>query len=237
MCKPDFMCAEMIRPEGAKEAFGELGSRGLASQGNLWAPGQTITIRFIDGASQLQTRLRNYAEEWLDYANVKFLWVDHPNRESNIRISLNSGSGSWSYVAHDALLVYADKPTMNFGWFEWAINEQKFDEARRVVLHEFGHMLGMQHEQISPVNNIPWNESALFEFYKAYNWKIEDVRKVYSGRFEAKDPVYSRYDPLSIMHYPVEDKFTYGTFTVPYNYEMSQQDKDFIAQLYPKTGL
>ena len=165
MCKVVKMCTEMLTPKdnGTLLQYPS-GGRGLASRGNLWAPGQVITLRFMEEDVELEERVKKYAEEWLQYANLEFLWVD-PQRESQIRIAFDEG-GSWSYIARDNLLVYKDTKTMNFGWLRSTLQDYKDqDEAekeiRRVVMHEFGHMLGLRHEQINPANNIPWNEAAL----------------------------------------------------------------------------
>ena len=239
MCKVVKMCTEMLTPKshGTQLQYPSVG-RGLASRGNLWAPGQVITLRFMEDDVELEERVKKYAEEWLQYANLEFLWVD-PQRESQIRIAFEEG-GSWSYIARDNLLVYKDTKTMNFGWLRSTLQDyEDKDEAekeiRRVVMHEFGHMLGLQHEQVNPANNIPWNEAELLAYHAEFGWTIENVRNTYTRKFDKPDATYSRYDPESIMHYPIENKFTHGDFEVQYSYDLSPGDINFIQRLYPAT--
>jgi hypothetical protein len=42
------------------------------------------------------------------------------------------------------------------------------------------------------------------------------------------------YDPDSIMHYPVDPQLTFNNYTVGWNRELSDEDKQFIAVLYPR---
>lgn len=233
------MCTEMLTPQdnGTLLQYPS-GGRGLTSRGNLWAPGQVITLRFMEDDVELEERVKKYAEEWLQYANLEFLWVD-PQRESQIRISFEEG-GSWSYIARDNLLVYKDTKTMNFGWLRSTLRDYKDKneaekEIRRVVMHEFGHMLGLRHEQINPANNIPWNEAELLAYHAEFGWTMENVRNTYTGKFDKPDALYSRYDPKSIMHYPIETQFTHGDFEVQYSYDLSPGDIEFIQKLYPAT--
>ena len=45
------------------------------------------------------------------------------------------------------------------------------EEFARSILHEFGHALGMLHEHQSPANGIPWDETKLYDYYRAhYDW-------------------------------------------------------------------
>ena len=47
---------------------------------------------------------------------------------------------------------------MNYGWLT---PDSDDDELRRVVLHEFGHALGLIHEHQNPEGGIEWNEPAV----------------------------------------------------------------------------
>ena len=51
MAKPDYMCVQMLPPEGTVTEEASLGDgqgRGLVSRDNLWSPGQTISLRFLN---------------------------------------------------------------------------------------------------------------------------------------------------------------------------------------------
>ncbi|KAF9067481.1 hypothetical protein BDP27DRAFT_1449023 [Rhodocollybia butyracea] len=58
----------------------------------------------------VQSKIREYAAVWEQYANIHFDFVD--DRLAEIRISFNLADGSWSYLGTDALLRRADQATM-----------------------------------------------------------------------------------------------------------------------------
>src|SRR5688572_22312851 len=104
-----------------------------------WRPGQTITISFLNGSVEQQDMYRTHAQEWLKYANLKF---EITKSDGMIRIKFGN-KGSWSNLGTDALGV-SGKQTMEFGWLD-----------RRVILHETGHMLGLDHSHKS--RNFPYH--------------------------------------------------------------------------------
>ena len=105
---------------------------------------------------------------------------------------------------------------------------------RGTTTHEFGHALGLLHEQSYP-NGIKWNKDTVYKYYAKYQgWDKETVD---FNVLEASDFFYTNgttYDPTSIMHYPVEAWQTVDGFTVGQNNDLSAGDKKIIAALYPK---
>jgi hypothetical protein len=72
----------------------------------LWENGRTIRIKFLDGDSTVQMKVRNAASGWEPYLNLTFEWVE-PGEPADIRISFADQGSSWSYVGTDALTVPA----------------------------------------------------------------------------------------------------------------------------------
>jgi hypothetical protein len=68
-------------------------------------------------------------------------WADST---PNTRISFNPNGGSWSFVGKDVQSIAMDKATMSFGWVSGDSTEIS-NEGNGVILHEFGHNLGMLH--------------------------------------------------------------------------------------------
>jgi len=228
------LCTQMILPKNLVDsAYFDFGVGGLSTAGKkiFWKPGQVITLGFIGGSTKARNAVRTYGGEWLKYANIEFLWLED-GYDTMIRIAFDPG-GSWSYVGIDSLLIPSDKPTMSFGWLEDALSRDDQAESRRVIMHEFGHMLGMQHEQNHPETKIPWDKEAMYQHHTEVNgWSKDQVDQTYFTTLPPHPPQ-SEYDKDSIMHYPVENRFTIGDFEVGYNYGPSEGDKEFMRLAYP----
>jgi hypothetical protein len=193
----------------------------------LWPVGSNLRIHFLDGNKHQHEMVKRFASMWLEFANVHFVWVDTPDAE--IRISFSRG-GTYSVIGTDALGVPPNKATTNFGWFTSAT---PLEEYKRTTLHEVGHMLGLVHEHQIPKVTIPWDNEALYNYYSGppNNW----TRQMVDREFKPLDyPAEKIFDPASIMLYPIDNSLTLGDFEVGWNNEISEGDKRFIAQLYPK---
>lgn len=108
-------------------------------------------------------------------------------------------------------------------------------ELYSTVVHEFGHALGLKHEQSFP-GAINWNKAdSIYDYY--YRTQGWDRDMVDHNVFNVADQFYTNgttYDAKSIMHYPIEAWQTTDGFTVGNNYALSQGDKQLIASLYPR---
>lgn len=206
------------------------GAEGLAGDKDvLWEIGQTIRIKFMGGSEFLRSKVKTFGNTWTKYGNIKFNFVgDHET--ADVRIAFDKG-GSWSYLGTTAKYIAADKPTMNFGWFDESTSDMEFS---RTVIHEFGHMLGMIHEHMQPDAGIPWDKPAVYAYYAKYQgWSKEQVDNNLFKKYDHSRLQKSSYDKLSIMHYAISNDHTIGDFEVGWNRELSNMDRAFISQIYP----
>jgi hypothetical protein len=194
----------------------------------LWQPGQTLRIRFLGGSSLVQSKVRQFAEQWLRYANIKYNWV--ASGDSEIKIQFTPG-GSWSYVGKQTPPSSSNEPTMNFGWFDDGTSDTEF---QRTTVHEFGHALGLKHEHQHPKNNIPWDVPAVYRYYAQQGWTQAQVDQHVLNRYTTDLTQFSDYCPSSIMHYPIPNQLTIGDFEVGWNTSLATCDIDFIKSLYPQ---
>jgi hypothetical protein len=209
------------------------GTKGVFSSGRKWRNGATLRVRFMGGDPRVRQKVSEYARQWSDYANIKFEFVDRGFAE--IRVSFNPG-GSQSAVGTDALTVPQNQPTMNFGWLT---PDSKDDVYSSVVLHEFGHALGLIHEHNHPQGGITWNKPVVYAATARQKppWSRQqtdfNIFKVYNQ----PDAVFTRIDGKSIMMYPIAEGWASKDgkpFVVGWNTKLSEDDKDFIASQYPK---
>lgn len=208
-------------------------ARAASIKAKEWETGQTIKVKFLNGSSFVQSKVRQYAVEWENHANIKFEWVSS-NSSANIKISFKEGqfandSGSWSYLGTDS---NRQSQSMHFGWFNNNTSDASF---RRTTIHEFGHALGLIHEHQNPVAGINWDKEAVYAYYAgAPNyWSRAKVDSNLFTRYSENSSNFSPYDPLSIMHYPVPAEHTLDRVAVGSNSQLSSTDKAFIATIYP----
>lgn len=203
-----------------------------AVKSKLWKPGRTLTVCFLDGLPEVQSKVEHYAHQWEQYANIKFRFIQ--GTDAVIRISFNE-DGSWSALGTDALVEEffpKNSPTMNYGWLTPQSPE---DEYSRVVMHEFGHALGMIHEHTSPAHGINWNKKAVYEALMGppNNWDKETVDHNMFTRYSVNQTQFTEFDPLSIMLYSFPKEWTLDGMSFAENNVPSDKDKRFIAARYP----
>ncbi len=227
------LCVDRIVPDRrTPESPTGQRKRLAADQARIWPAHQRVLhVRFLDGHSQVWSKVTQFANEWSKHAHVRFVFDNSPN--APIRVSFQSGA-SWSLIGTDATnpAVGRDQPTMNLGWLTMATPN---DEAAAVVLHEFGHALGMIHEHQNPSAAIPWNKPAVYDFYGGppNYWSPEDVDRNVFQTYDTTLTNFSAFDPASIMLYPIPSQFTDGTFSVGWNKALSASDKSYIGIIYP----
>jgi len=213
-----------------KNALG--GQKAALLLGAKWPVGGTITIRFLDGAPELQERVRMVAEEWTRLANLEFAW--RKQGPTDIRIAFTQGNGSWSYLGNQCKRIVEPQPTMNYGWLTPTSSD---DELRRVVLHEFGHALGLIHEHQNPKGGgIVWNRDAVVRDLQGppNNWDEAAIDNNMFKKYLDEEIAGTKPDATSIMMYPIPRAWTKDGTQAGLNSELSQKDKDFIKDAYPQ---
>ena len=208
--------------------------RAVAEKGKFWKRGETLGVTFLNGTDAQKQAVRRFAQAWSSYANIVFQF-DVPVSESEIRISFYEGWGSWSFVGTDCLLIDKTNPTMNFGWVTGGQSAYDMQEDRAVILHEFGHALGLGHEHQNPEGGIKWNiEEVVKDLSGAPNfWDRETIEHNVLRAYSQDRVLSTVLDPKSIMMYPIPQEWTLNSFSTGFNTELSQIDRQFIAELYP----
>lgn len=195
-----------------------------------WSNGRTINVGFLGGNNVQRTRVQPYFHEWSKSANIKFRFLLNVSN-ADIRVDFNPNDGSWSYLGTDALAIETG-PTMNFGWLT---PDEDETEYRRVVLHEVGHSLGLEHEDQQPSADIDWDIPVVLAYYMGppNKWSKEDVYHNVIDRLKPEGAEFTPFDPLSIMAYAIPAKFDKRGRGVPWNSTLSVMDRLFISQMYP----
>jgi serralysin len=195
-----------------------------------WQPGDTISISFLDGTDAQKALVRRFAVEWItNLANLRFSWEAPPNTDIRISFKYN---GSWSVIGTTAKNIPKNQPTMNFGWLTPDVSDE---EARRVILHEFGHALGLIHEHQSPVNTIKWNKPAVIADLSGppNNWDQATIDHNMFEQYPSNEIAGTKLDWHSIMMYPIPKSWTTDQSSAGMNNTLSDTDQKFIRTQYP----
>lgn len=208
------------------ESGDEVNDRASGLKNRYWTPGQEVRVRFLNGSAALQNKVFSYAKEWENYADIHFVKVTAG--ASEIRIMFEDKDGHWSYIGTENLSIEACEKTMNLA----LADNTPSTEIRRVVLHEFGHVLGMRHEHQQPLASIAWNTTAVYAYYAQQDWTKQDVDDQVLDKNSAESSQYTAFDAQSIMEYAVSAALTNNGSSIPWNTQLSATDKSFITLMY-----
>ena len=126
---------------------------GIASLRQRWPQDkQRLGICFFGGNAESRAMIARIAHEWTRETSISFDFGPEPGFHScggeqkfDVRVGFEA-KGFWSYIGSDARNAPQDRPTINLQ----GLGEQFDVRARRMVLHEFGHVLGLHHEEQNP---------------------------------------------------------------------------------------
>ncbi|KAJ7588983.1 hypothetical protein C8J56DRAFT_860606 [Mycena floridula] len=211
----------------------------VVQEGLKWNVGEAITIKFLNGEYEpigFREKVKKYAEEWIVpgvTANLSYIWVPDGGNNADVRILYDTeGNGnSWSAIGTSCRgNTDQTQPTMSLGW-KWGETD---DEQARHIRHEFGHMLGFEHEHQNPNANIPWDMDAVYAYYKDKGRDKDWVNKNFKA-LNDPDVVSTDYDTSSIMHYQIKEEWVtnkaYKVDSPPL--VLSPKDKRLAYRSYP----
>ena len=224
--------------------------RGVVVRGLTWSRGQKIRVCFHGGTRKAHERVARVAREWMDYANVAFDFEENGaprtckgNNSEDIKVAFVDNQGWWSLPGTASR---TQDPSMNLQFY--GVDTPKLadgrpaDEGRirATILHEFGHALGLMHEHQSPRGGcdaeIDWTEA--YKLGASMGWDRSQVDRNFRQLANAASLNATEVDRKSIMHYSLPPiLFKRGKNSacyVPDNLELSEQDRTFIASIYPK---
>jgi hypothetical protein len=196
-----------------------------------WGPEpRTLGVTFLDGGSQaLRKKILDFMNAWYRLGGgIKFA----PSANGEVRIT-RGGSGYWSYLGVDILLVPAGQPTMSLQGFTERMSDAEY---RRVVPHETGHTQGFVHEQlrskivarIVPSKAIPWAR-------RTYGWPPAlTTSNILTPQEERSLMGTPEVEETSVLCYWLPGEIMVDGVPVAGGTRITAMDAAFCRKLYPR---
>lgn len=221
--------------------------RGVIDRAKMWPMDSTLVICFRDGTQKARARIARMASEWTQYVGLRLDFGDMASPRAcsgknteEIKVDFyTSGpnAGHWSYIGVDSRQFAHSLNLAGFGSDALPVPEPEY---RRIVLHEFGHALGFEHEHQSPAAHCEaeFDKDKLKAWANRMQWNAQDVQTNLADLQPSTSRVFTRHDTKSIMHYSLPEELFRGGKTnkcwVDTNASLSEGDKAFAAQMYPQ---
>lgn len=231
--RKQWICSAIDVPNGSRVvgAPTDLVQMGVAAKDNLWKKGTALKVLFMEGEGALRSRVIEAASQWfLPDVNLS---LEHagPGESAHVRIAFDATRGSWSYVGTDSLSIHPSQPTMNLGWATLDLSKEDF---YGLVIHEFGHALGLLHEHNHPQARIEWNKAAVYaELSGQPNfWDKATIDSNVFAKFDASTVITTDFDNVSVMIYTIPDRWTRDGRSFMPSWKLSAGDAATIRKLY-----
>jgi hypothetical protein len=187
----------------------------------------TLGVSFLNGTDSQKQAVVDAASVWTGgtTSNKLVFSFGIQASSSQIRVEFDAPAND-SYIGRQNLSVDKSLPTLRI-----------HDNVSTVIQHEFGHALGLQHEQQFPDQTIIWNEKAVIdEMAAAPNyWSASTTRANILTKYTSKDAVCigdRKFNEKSIMLYPIPSRWTTNGFSVGTNQSISDGDIRCLKGLY-----
>jgi serralysin len=211
-------------PEGA--------SFGLIKKGLAWNK-KKLSVAFLgqESVPGLIEAIKRIATRWTENTSIEFVFQEAPNQASDIRVKFDESGTYWSLVGTTSSATSSSGASMNLGFDQQTFLNPK--ELERLILHEFGHALGLAHEHQNKA--LVFNENEAIAYFRSHGLgHLSDAnikRQFEKLGPEEIDERSTEFDVDSIMLYSFPESVATPT---KYNYVLSTLDKETIRKLYPE---
>lgn len=196
---------------------------------------RTINIVFMDGEKERRDSVKLNAKIWTQFANIDFNFFDYEEvsklevlkkahlLKSSAKISFH-GSVNQSVIGQRVGGLSASMTLP-------AVTGDVLAD-RRVVLHEFGHLLGLGHEHQNANSGGIFDPKMVEQMCRDFHLDEIDCSGQILGQTHEYEALLSEYDKNSIMHYSFHGKYLKSGQDIEGASILSRTDAFYISMLY-----
>lgn len=207
--------------------------RGIGATHRRWPQHSTVTIAFKGTTKEQEELVKKGFSKFTPHINLTFKYVPGPDADIRIGPTENKGENGSSYIGINAKKAAADKLTFFMDF------DREPENVIATAVHEGLHAIGVLHEHQHPDRSITFNKEKVLERFK----EADDPQKTMQSavldtvKRQKNGPMFTPYDPLSIMHYEFESEDLNGAPAIPKNNELSAGDIALLRLMYPPRPL
>jgi hypothetical protein len=180
--------------------------------------------------ANLRDRILSHMNAWSKTIGITFAYTSGVGQ---VRIS-RRGSGYWSYLGTDVLLIPHNRPTMNLQGFSMSTPESEY---KRVVRHETGHTLGFPHEHMRQELVDRIDPAKAYDYFRrTQGWPPSTVDEQVLTPLNSRSIIGTPADQTSIMCYQLPGSITRDGRPITGGNDINATDYAFAGRIYPKTG-
>lgn len=213
-----------------------------AYESNWVIPDQKFRIEFINGAAALKKRVLEILndEGWRKGAYLDFVdAASMPGGKPHVRLQFLPGLNKSHIGTASRGPIDAGQPSMYLGFQPSSTVDVEHPYGKFLVLHEFGHALGLIHEHQQPGSELQFKEddSRVLAHWRRALGGVDDNTVRFNvfrrwKNFELTKFV-SKYDIKSIMNYAFPAWMFLNNREVIQNFVLSHLDLAFAGIVYP----
>ncbi|KJF70922.1 hypothetical protein [Agrobacterium arsenijevicii] len=205
---PDYI-ARRLELDAFEQVTGGLVDQGFIPGSKRWNAVEPLRVCFFGGPVSVRRQIAKIAREWhqvdvkvrFDFGDLNNPRLCTRNGYNEIRVGF-AHKGYWSLVGQDSIIVYGQhEQSLNLARFD--VSPPAQEEFRRIVLHEFGHALGFNHEHQHSLQSCEseFNFDVIYSYLSGppNNWSRDTIDHNMRGRKYHEGDIATRFDPKSII--------------------------------------